>query len=227
MEISPCEADDKSGGLPMNIVAICGNYRKNGVTEQLLEASVKGAMSRGATVETLTLRDIAFQSCLNCKRCWNADSRGKILGECPIRDDLSGWLERIAEADGLILASPINFGSLTALFKSFQERCLAMTELRPLPRILSKITGMPALPQSRHRGPLRPMICITASGAPAIVGKWLMPCAKKQFRALGDAWHGRITDLIWAGGSMSADFRPPTKLVETARKAGERMADRT
>lgn len=208
----------------MNIVAVCANYRKGGVTERVMAAAVEGARTAGARVDTLTLRDINFEFCRNCQACWDAAGRDQPEGDCPIRDDLTAWIARIGGADGIILAAPINFSALTALFKKFQERCLPLTRLKPLPRILQWLTGMPALPVARHAGRPRPMICITASGAPAGMGRLLYPCAVKQFQAFASAWSGRLSRLIWASGYMLGVSPRLDRVLDEARAAGGRMA---
>ena len=208
----------------MKVIAVCGNYRKGGVTERLLAAAVEGARASGAQTDILTLREINFDFCRNCKACWAPAGRDKPLGDCVIKDELTAWMERIAAADGLILASPVNIGALTALFKKFMERCLTLTVLKPLPFFLRQLIAMPAVPVPRGCKKLRPMICITASGAPAFAGRMMMPCARKQFEALGSMWGGRITDLIWAGGSMDESYVLPDSLLEKARMAGARIA---
>ncbi len=80
----------------MKIVGVCGNYRKEGVTERLLNSAVEGARSAGAAVDILTLRDLNFEFCRNCKHCWDSRDDG-LTADCVIRDELSPWYpERIA-----------------------------------------------------------------------------------------------------------------------------------
>ena len=43
-------------------------------------------------------------------------------GECIIRDDFSPVFDKMVEANGIILASPVYFGSCTALLKALMER---------------------------------------------------------------------------------------------------------
>ena len=207
----------------MKIIAVCGNYRRNGVTERVMEAAVEGARSAGAEVETLTLRDIGFEFCRNCQSCWGG-AGGAAIGNCPIRDDLSPWLERIAAADGVILASPVNFSVLTALFKKFQERCLVLSELKPLPAVLRRLTGVPAFPVPRRKGPARPVICITASSAPAWIGRFLYSGAIRQFKAFAEIWTGRIARLIWAPGFTTGASPRIERALDEARRAGAHMA---
>ncbi len=208
----------------MKIIGVCGNYRAGGVTERLLNSAAEGARGAGAQVDILTLRDINFEFCRNCKNCWDSQEDG-LTADCVIRDELTPWLEQIAAADALILAAPVNFSSLTALFKKFQERCLVFTRLQPLPALARRLAGVPAVPSARRRGRPRPILCLTASGAPAWLGRLMMPCVRKQFRAMGEAWGGRIDGLIWAGGSMASGHLPEDRLLADARAAGARLAD--
>ncbi len=43
-------------------------------------------------------------------------------GACPINDDMSGILDAIERSDAVVLASPMNFWTVTALMKRFIER---------------------------------------------------------------------------------------------------------
>ena len=49
---------------------------------------------------------------------------GKSYGQCNPNDDLKPLLQKIEEADALILGSPIYFGNLTGEMRSFLERLL-------------------------------------------------------------------------------------------------------
>jgi len=206
----------------VNIVAVSGSYRKDGVIDRMARAAAEGARQAGANVAELFLRDVEFAYCKNCRTCWNPATPGPV-GNCTIHDDLTPWIQRIAAADGLILASPVNLGALTAVFKKFTERCAALAVLTPTPRLLRWLTGVPAAPTSRVGRPDRTMVWITASLTPAFWARRLMKGPKAQFHAFRDIWPASLQDFLWVGGVMTPDWHLPDHHLQRARRAGANM----
>ncbi len=65
------------------------------------------AESRGIESDLICLRNLNIKQCTGCESCMRSLIDGK-GGSCVIRDDDYGWLmDRMTEADGLILAAPI------------------------------------------------------------------------------------------------------------------------
>ncbi len=104
------------------ILAINGSYRKDGVTDQILNAFVQSATSAGAEIEVIHLRDQPIEFCTNCRAC--TQQSGEHPGECVLNDGMSKLVNKIEQADAYILASPTNFYSVTAIFKRFMERLI-------------------------------------------------------------------------------------------------------
>ncbi|MFT3669988.1 MAG: NAD(P)H-dependent oxidoreductase [Pseudoxanthomonas sp.] len=48
----------------------------------------------------------------------------KSYGHCAVKDDLAPLLEKVSQADGLIFGSPIYFGNVTGMLRSFLERLM-------------------------------------------------------------------------------------------------------
>ncbi|RXE56606.1 flavodoxin [Methanoculleus taiwanensis] len=106
----------------MTVIAINGSPRKTWNTATLLEHALEGAASEGAETELVHLYDLDFKGCSSCFAC--KLKGGKSYGRCAVHDELTPVLDRIAEADGLILGSPIYFGTVTGEMRSFMERLL-------------------------------------------------------------------------------------------------------
>ncbi|MEN6341527.1 MAG: flavodoxin family protein [Methanospirillum sp.] len=104
------------------VLAINGSPRKGWNTAMLLESALKGAASVGARTELVHLYDLDFTGCTSCFACKLKD--GKSYGRCAVRDDLSPVLDRVREADALILGSPIYFGTVTGMMRCCMERLL-------------------------------------------------------------------------------------------------------
>lgn len=104
------------------ILAINGSYRDDGITDQSVEAFVRTLKPAGVEVEVILLREYPIEFCLNCREC--TQQPGNIPGQCVQHDGMSELIDKIEQADGYILASPTNFGSVTAVFKRFMERLI-------------------------------------------------------------------------------------------------------
>lgn len=96
--------------------------RKNKNTAQMLESAMKGAQEAGAEVELIHLQDLNFKGCVSCFAC---KRKGNTCGGlCIQKDDLRPVLERILQADVLVVGSPIYFAYPTGMFRNFIERLL-------------------------------------------------------------------------------------------------------
>lgn len=101
------------------IIAIYGSPRKNGNSAVLLQRAVEGARREGAEVEEVFLRDYKISPCLEIYACIKK-------GECAIRDDFPKILAKLEASDGIMLASPIFFYSVSAHTKIFMDRCQSL-----------------------------------------------------------------------------------------------------
>jgi hypothetical protein len=81
-----------------------GSPRKNGNSTVLAKQIVEGAGAAGARVESFYLHKMKISPCTACDKCHAADDRF-----CVIKDDMQKLYPKIIAADGLILASPIYF----------------------------------------------------------------------------------------------------------------------
>jgi len=105
---------DKSATGP-KIVAVYGSPRRNGNTATLLKRAVGGASDAGAQVEEIVLRDLKMSPCLEIYGCNKA-------GECRLQDDFQLARDRILAAQGLMLASPVFFYTVSAHTKILMDR---------------------------------------------------------------------------------------------------------
>ena len=107
-------------GVQMKVLVITGNPKKKGALATLTDEAGMGARARGAEVEEVRLADLDIGYCRFCMKCW--EDKTSVLGECALRDDMAGVIEKVREADGLILACPTSGGHPNALMKTFIER---------------------------------------------------------------------------------------------------------
>lgn len=101
------------------VIAIYGSPRRSGNTAVLLKEAVRGAMDAGAHVDELILRDLHMSPCLEIYGCLKT-------GRCVIQDDFQKVYDMLSACDGLMLASPIFFYSVSAHTKILMDRCQSL-----------------------------------------------------------------------------------------------------
>ena len=103
------------------IMIIDGGPRKTFNTASMLQKFAEGAMSVGNEIEVKTVRlyELGYKGCMSCMAC---KIKGKASNVCKFKDALTPILEEIAQADGLVLGSPIYFGQITGQMQAFLER---------------------------------------------------------------------------------------------------------
>ena len=99
----------------MKAVGVVGSPRKNGNTEILTEHTLKAIAEEGLETELIRLAGLNIRPCDACGVCREEE-------KCPIDDDFYPLYLKIKEADAIVLASPVYYGSATALLKAFMER---------------------------------------------------------------------------------------------------------
>ena len=104
----------------MKIIIFDGGPRKGWNTARMCESFAAGAAEAGAEVETVRLYDLDFKGCRSCFAC--KVKGGASYGRCAQRDGASGLLERAAQADGLVFASPVYLWTVTPQLHALIER---------------------------------------------------------------------------------------------------------
>jgi len=96
-----------------------GSPRIKGNTDLLLDEALKGAQSQQAEVEKVVVDKLKISPCREYYGCLRD-------GNCVIRDDMDGIYPKLLDTDGIIVASPIFFYSLSAQLKALIDRCQAL-----------------------------------------------------------------------------------------------------
>jgi len=89
----------------MRVLAVNGSPRKNGNTYQMLNYILK-AIGDGVEKELIHLKDYNLTPCDSCYSC----TKG---GKCHIKDDVGKILDKMVEADTIMIGSPVYYGSVT------------------------------------------------------------------------------------------------------------------
>jgi len=195
----------------MKIVAINGSYRRGGITDQVVDQVLSGAREKSAETEQIFLSEQEIAYCRNCRRCMQAP--GEARGRCVLVDAMSGLLERIEAADAVVMASPVNFGTVTAVMKCFIER-LACYGYWPWGA---------AAPQHRIRRARKPSVLITSSAMPGWMAR-MFTSALSVLRLASRAMGFRVVGSLVVGLAASApDARLSEGTRRRARKLGRRL----
>ncbi len=104
------------------VIILNASPRTNFNTAKMLKEAQKGAESAGAEVEYFDLVKLNYKGCMSCFACKIKNS--KTNGLCAVRDDLRPILEKILQADAVIIGSPVYFSQATGMFRNLMERML-------------------------------------------------------------------------------------------------------
>ncbi len=99
----------------MKIVAIVGSPRANGNTSLLIDEALKEAAALGCETEKIVLGQYKVNPCLGHDECAS-------FSTCKQNDDVPWMLEKLREADGIIVGSPVYYYNVTAQMKAFIDR---------------------------------------------------------------------------------------------------------
>lgn len=101
-----------------NILVLVGSGQKNGNTNKLADAFIKGATEAGHNVKNVFLGDKQINGCLGCNAC----QKNNI---CILKDDMQDIYPIFDQCDTVVLASPLYFWTISARIKIFVERLYA------------------------------------------------------------------------------------------------------
>jgi len=105
---------------PIRILGICGSPVRDGNAQVLLNEAL-GSLGEdpGITTRLFPLSGRTFSGCLHCNWCVRHQQEGRF---CVQEDDLSELYPEIIKADGILLASPVHFGRLSAPMAAMVDR---------------------------------------------------------------------------------------------------------
>lgn len=198
--------------MAKKIVAIVGSYRRDGTIERAVDAIMKAAAEKGAETENIRLIESRIEFCRNCRKCTQLE--GLQRGACVQRDDMENILKKIEAADGLVLASPVNFFGVTAVTQRFIERlvCYAFWPWgKPGPVTRVKDRGIKA-------------VLVTSSAMPAALGRIFtrsLGGLKRAAQTLGAKPAGT---LFIGKAALHEKQDLPQAILDKARKLGYDLA---
>jgi len=106
------------------LLVLSGTPRRGGNSDILCDQFIKGAQESGNQVEKIFLRDKKINYCVGCGTC------SVQRKPCPQKDDMEEILEKMIEADAIVMATPVYFYTMDAQMKTLIDRtCSRYTEI--------------------------------------------------------------------------------------------------
>jgi multimeric flavodoxin WrbA len=103
----------------MKVVAFNGSPRVNGNTAQSIQIVLAELQKEGIETEVVQLGGRKVFGCLSCGKCWETKN-----GRCIRQDDeMNTYIQKMREADGIIIGSPTYFSNVSTEVKALIDRC--------------------------------------------------------------------------------------------------------
>ena len=104
----------------MKVLLINGSPHPNGCTGTALDEMVKIFVQEKIETETIQVGSKAVRGCIACEKC-------RELGHCVFDDLVNETAPKFMEADGLVIGSPVYYGSPNGTVLSFLDRLFYST----------------------------------------------------------------------------------------------------
>ena len=101
------------------VLIISSTPRKGGNSDKLCDAFADGAKEAGNKVEKVRIADMKIGYCTGCYACQKT-------GQCAIKDDARGVIDKMMAADVIVLSSPVYFYSISAQLKALFDRTVVV-----------------------------------------------------------------------------------------------------
>ncbi len=105
--------------MTKKVLILSGSPRKGGNSDILCDRFAEGASEAGNDVEKIRVAERRIGYCTGCYYCEEHN------GECSKKDDMEEILQKIIDAEVIVLASPVYFYSIDAQLKAVIDRTVA------------------------------------------------------------------------------------------------------
>lgn len=103
--------------MSKHVLIISASPRKGGNSDTLCDQFKKGAEEEGNLVDKIRLAELTIDYCSACYAC-------KKLGHCVKQDDMEQVIDKMRNADVIVLATPVYFYTMCAQMKTMIDRTL-------------------------------------------------------------------------------------------------------
>ncbi len=102
----------------MKVIAFNGSPRVKGNTGQLLDRLFVPLAAAGIEVEKIDIAPARPRGCMACMKCLENQDRKCVITTDPVNE----WIAKMAEADGIVFASPTYFANVSTEMKALIDR---------------------------------------------------------------------------------------------------------
>ncbi|MDZ4992558.1 flavodoxin family protein [Clostridium perfringens] len=108
--------------MSKKVLILSSSPRRGGNSDMLCDQFMKGAQEAQNKVEKIFLGDKKINFCMGCESCLNNN------GKCVLNDDMAEILEKMVEADVIVMATPVYFYTIDGQMKTLIDRTVARYE---------------------------------------------------------------------------------------------------
>jgi multimeric flavodoxin WrbA len=102
----------------VKVVAFNGSARKDGNTAILIRRVLQVLEAKGIETELIQLAGERIRGCNACRTCYSTKNK-----RCIIEDDnVNAYIQKMIEADGIIIGSPVYFSMMSPELKALMDR---------------------------------------------------------------------------------------------------------
>jgi NAD(P)H-dependent FMN reductase len=201
--------------MTKKVIAIVGSYRKGHIIDSAVSAVLDTANQLGAQTEKVYLLDKHIEFCTNCRKCAQ-EKNPSLRGKCIHNDDMEQILSHIDAADGIILASPVNFLTVTALMKRFIERLIPYGYW-PWGNLA---------PKNRIKRQLKKAVIITSSACPEFIGRILLKNSLSVMKISAKFMGAKVVKSLYFGAiAIEENQKLPPKAIRKAQMAAKKLLE--
>ncbi|MDR3342302.1 MAG: flavodoxin family protein [Treponema sp.] len=119
------------------ILVLTGSPRKHGNSDQLADAFIRGAQSKGHRVHKFEAAFKDIHGCRGCNQCWPVETE-----PCVIKDDFFELAPLIETCEVAVFVSPLYFWGFTAQLKAAWDRFYAYRRKAGVQRLAIKESAL-------------------------------------------------------------------------------------
>ena len=102
----------------MKVVAFNGSARKDGNTALLMRRVLHVLEAEGIETELIQLAGEQLRGCNACRTCFSTKNNRCVIDD----DNVNAYIEKMVEADGMVLGSPVYFSMMSPELKALIDR---------------------------------------------------------------------------------------------------------